>query len=391
MSASKAQRRNAPLAPQADGSLFQLLTQYPNEQSAEAYFAALRWPDGRYCPKCSSNSTYDSRTSRRLTTYKCATCEYKFTVTSGTVMEGTHLSLRHWLFAFRLIGGSKHGISSRALARHLGITLKSAWHLSHRIRATMKDDSQFFSHGIVEADETYIGGKRHGKGRGYRGNKMAVMTIVERDHGLHPGVKGKTGGKDCEGECPGRAQTIALQPDADKVDGRTVSAKLRKHTDPETTHLMTDESNIYGTLGKSYMTHDTVNHAQNEYVRIDPETGLLISTNTAEGLFGNLKRQIQGTHHSTSKKHLPKYLEEYDYKYNNRDKSDVELTEGAMGRIGETKPLPLYRGKRGGEGLMERPAKPGTGKTVRGLHSRVKHPSGRKGVPSTVRTARKGR
>lgn len=328
-------------------SFFQLTSMYPDEQSAVEYFESKRWPQGRHCPGCSSSSTYNSNTRRsKVPVYKCGSCGKQFTVTSGTVMNGTHLPIRAWLFAFHLVGGSKKGISSHQLARHLGITVKSAWHMTHRIRRTMTNNSQLFG-GVVETDETYIGGKRRGKGRGYRGNKIAVQTIVQRSR--------KTGGRvrrECTNECPGQAQTIAL-PSA-SVDGRTVGAKLRKHTIPNKTHLMTDESPIYEAVGEHFRTHDTVNHKKGEYARTDKESGLLVSTNAAEGLFANLKRQVTGTHHSTSQKHLPKYLEEYDYKYNNRHKSDTEIAESAIANLGATKPLPLFKPESGkGESLID--------------------------------------
>ncbi|MHB8648511.1 MAG: IS1595 family transposase, partial [Thermomicrobiales bacterium] len=294
------------------------------------------------------------------------------------------IPLQKWLFAYHLLGGAKKGISSRQLARHLGITLKSAWHLSHRIRKTMTENSQFFHHSIVEADETYIGGKRKRVGRGYKGNKIAVMTIVERSHEVPGnygrGLRRRPAGRECTNECPGRAQTMLLQPAAERITSLTVGAKLRKHTDPKTTRLMTDESHLYDSVGRKFVSHETVNHSKKEYARIDDVTGRVISTNAAEGLFGNLKRQINGTHHSTSKKHLPRYLEEYDYKYNTRDQTDTERTEGAIGKIGETKPVRLFKSKSGrGESLIStRQGERSPHDNVRGLHSKQRRPSGRK-------------
>lgn len=236
-----------------------------------------------------------------------------FSVTSGTVMDNTKLPLRKWLFAFHMIGASKKGISGMQLSRMLKVTYKTAWHLGHRIRATMKNDSQMFK-GIVETDETYMGGKKKkGRGRGYRKNKMAVQTIIKRN---------------TEGELDSQAQTIALN-NGQKVDGRTVGAKLRKHTVPSQTILMTDDSSIYDRVGQSFKEHHSVNHSKEEYVRVDKD-GHLVTTNSAEGLFANLKRQITGTHHHTSKKHLPRYLEEFDFKYNTRTETDTDRTTAAI-------------------------------------------------------------
>ena len=134
-------------------SFFELTEQYPDEESAIEYFTDHRWPEGPHCPKCGSFSAYDANAKRRLPLWKCGDCDHQFTVTSGTVTEGTKLPLRQWLFAFHILGASKKGISSRQLARMMGVTLKTAWHLSHRIRATMRQDGQFFSHGKYNSRE----------------------------------------------------------------------------------------------------------------------------------------------------------------------------------------------------------------------------------------------
>jgi hypothetical protein len=237
------------------------------------------------------------------------------------------------------MGASKKGVSALQLSRMLHVGYKAAWHLCHRIRTTMVEDPKVFS-GTVETDETYIGGKRKGRGRGYRGNKVAVQTIVKRGVpavGNHPGAS--------------KAQTIALNNP--EVDGRTVGAKLRTHTEPDDTVLMTDDSPIYTKVGESFEDHRTVNHKKKEYVRVDAD-GVLVTTNTVEGYFANLKRQIVGTHHHTSKRHLPRYLAEHDFKYNNRQASDVERTEKAIGNI-EGKRLYLYKPAHGrGKSLFDR-------------------------------------
>jgi len=321
-----------------DVSFYDLTEQYPDEASAIRYFEAKRWPNGARCPGCGSADVLRGRQEkRRRQLWYCHGCRDQFSVTSGTVMNSTKLPLRKWLFAFHLMGASKKGISSLQLSRMLRITYKTAWHLTHRIRETMTENGQKFT-GIVETDETYIGGKRKGRGRGFRGNKMAVQTIVKRNK---------------QGQHDGKAQTIALNTSS--PDGRTVGAKLRTHTEPEKTVLMTDESPIYAKVGESFDDHHTVNHKREDYAHVAPD-GHLATTNTAEGLFANLKRQIVGTHHHTSKKHLPRYLEEYDFKYNTREGTDTERSESAIGAI-EGKRLTLYKPAGGGASLFDR--KPG--------------------------------
>ena len=164
--------------------------------------------------------------------------------------------------------------------------------------------------GTVEADETYVGGKKSGMGRAYKGNKTAVVSLVERG---------------------GRVRSQV----APKVTGDALGQLLKQHV-AETAHLNTDESHLYREAGKSFASHDTVNHSQEEYARRDA-TGRLASTNTAEGFFGNTKRSLDGTHHQVSAKHLPLYLAELDYKYNTR-----EETDGARTAIG----IPKIVGKR---------------------------------------------
>lgn len=329
----------------SDISFLQLTAQYPDEASAVSYFTAKRWPNGIACIGCQSRSVYDCKSKRHLPLYKCPDCRKQFTVTSGTVMNNTHLPLRAWLFAFHIIGGAKKGISARQLARHLGITVKSAWHLAHRIRATMTDNAQKFS-GIVETDEAYIGGKRKFHGKGYRGNKVAVQTIIKR------GKRTTRADGNQARSTYSQAQTIVLNP-TDHVDGRTVGAKLRTHTEPGKTVLMTDDSPIYTKTGEGFVDHHTVNHKKKEYFR-QADDGHLAHTNTAEGYFGNFKRQIDGTHHHVSKKHAQRYAEEHDHKYNNRGKSDTEIAENAIAKLGTTKPLTLYKSASGqGESLIE--------------------------------------
>jgi transposase-like protein len=332
--------------PASPATFYSLTEKYPDEASAEAYFVAKRWPKGVACPKCGTEDVLrGTQENRRRQLWYCHNekCEYMFSVTSGTVMEDTKLPLRKWLLAFHMMGASKKGISALQLSRMLHTTYKTAWHLCHRIRATMTDDSQKFT-GIVETDETYIGGRRKHVGHGYRKNKMAVQTIVKR--GKNPKCR-----DDCGPGDRSQAQTIALGKS--EVDGRTVGAKLRAHTDPERTVLMTDESSIYERVGQSFKDHHTVNHKREDYAHVASD-GHLATTNTAEGLFANLKRQINGTHHHTSKRHLPKYLEEFDFKYNRRGASDVERTEAAIGNM-EGKRLHLYKPANGrGESLFDR-------------------------------------
>lgn len=367
-------------------SFFALTEQYPDERSAEAYFMQKRWPDGPRCTKCKSPDVYDCQSRRKLTLWKCRECGRQFTVTSGTVMENTRIPLRKWLFAFHMMGGARKGLSTRYLARQLGLPIKTSWHLTHRIRATMRAPAPFFSGGIVESDEAYIGGRRRGRGRGYTGNKIPIQVIVERKK-TPPRTSTDPDRRpisECTNECPGRAMFIVLNPPAAKVDGRSVGAKLRKYTNPNKTHLMTDESPIYNHVGEFFRSHDTVNHKRGEYARRDPETGVLVSTNAAEGLIANLKRQILGTHHSVSKKHLSKYLNEHDHKYNHRDRTDTEITETAIQNM-EGKRVSMFKAEDGtGESLIDRKQSEKSARETRRGSSRHKRTGRRKEAESAT-------
>lgn len=183
-------------------SFYDLSERYSGEAGAIRYFEERRWPSGPRCPKCGSQEVARGKQEkRRRQLWYChnAKCENMFSVTSGTIMDSTKLPLRKWMMAYHFMGSSKKGISALQLSRMLHVTYKTAWHLCHRIRETMTDNSQKFT-GIVETDETYIGGKRKGKGHGYRKNKMAVQTIIKR--GKNPKCK-----DDCRTGDKSRAQT----------------------------------------------------------------------------------------------------------------------------------------------------------------------------------------
>ena len=273
-------------------TLMQITKRFSTEDAAREYFEQIRWPEGPVCVHCGNADTeriYKVTANQakkiRAGLYKCAECGEGFTVTVGTVMEDTHIPLNKWLIAFYMMCASKTQISALQLQRQLEIgSYRTALFLCHRIRYALKDaEPTDLLNGYVEADETYIGGKRRGKGRAYTGNKTPVVSLVER------------GGRV-------RSQVV----NASKVSGAEITMILRKHV-AETAHLNTDQSPIYAKVGKEFATHDTVNHSVEEYARKD-DSGRLATTNAAEGFFGNSKRSIDGTHHHISRQHTGLYF-----------------------------------------------------------------------------------
>ena len=209
----------------------------------------------------------------------------------------------------------------------LGITRRSAWHLTHRIRHAMAPAVLPMLTGTVEVDETYVGGKRKNVGHGYTGNKTAVITAVERDGSAHSHVIPESMGT------KRTAEDVLSHVSRDAI-------------------LNTDESKIYISLGKDFAAHDTVNHRDEEYVRYDLNTGRKVTTNAVEGYFGNLKRQLDGTHHHVGSNHLHRYVKEFEFKYNSRKIKDGARTVQAVTRI-EGKRLTLFKNTIGAPSLQD--------------------------------------
>jgi transposase-like protein len=280
---------------------------FHDETAARAHLEAQRWPNGPVCVHCAStNVTRMHGKSHRAGLIHCNACEQPFTVTLGTVMERSKIPLAKWVLAFYLMSASKKGISSHQLHRQLGITYKSAWFLAMRVREAMglgpETDGGMGGEGkTVESDETFIGGKAKNVHNGKPApKKKPVVALVER------------GG-------PLKARHVA------DVTAKTVREVL-KAVDKKT-QLMTDDSLVYYHVGKSFAKHDAVNHSKDEYVRGDAHV------NTAESFFAIVKRQMYGTHHAVSEKHLQRYINEVAFKWNNRIKLGIDDTTRATNAI----------------------------------------------------------
>lgn len=290
---------------------------FHNEQAAYAYVEARIWPDGPVCPKCGGVERIGlmKGKSTRIGLYKCYQCRSPFTVKVGTVFESSHVPLRLWLQAIYLIAGSKKGISANQLHRTLGVTLKTAWFMGHRIREAMRsgDLSPFGAGGgMVEADETFIGREPGAKpGRKDAHKKNRVLSLIDRE--------------------TGRARSFVV----DNFKIETVVPILEANIAREAV-LMTDEAHHYKQPGRAFAGHESVNHGKDEYVRPGAPT---IHTNTVEGYYSIFKRGMRGIYQHCSKKHLHRYMAEFDFRYSNRQALGVDDSARAdtllMGVVGK--------------------------------------------------------
>jgi transposase-like protein len=282
---------------------------FQDADKAREYLETLRWPSGPVCPHCSVVGGHYllGGKATRPGLWKCKDCREQFTVTVGTVFERSKIALNVWLQAVYLLCSSKKGMSSHQLHRTLGVTYKTAWFMTHRIREAMKSDGGLMggTGGTVEADETFWGNnkKTRGVGRGFE-HKMKVFSLVERD---------------------GKVRSFHVP----RVNAATLKPILLANVHPFT-KIVTDEHGAYAAskLGQSFISHDSVNHRAREWSRGD------IHTNTIEGYFSLLKRGLVGTFHHVGEQHLQRYVTEFDFRYNLRKTSDAERADAALKQIG---------------------------------------------------------
>jgi transposase-like protein len=290
---------------------------FTNEDAAREALEAVVWPNGPTCPHCGNA---DSSKIAKLTTksvrpglYYCNECKKQMSATVGTVFERSKIPLSKWWLAMHLLGSSKKGISSHQLHRMLGVTYKTAWFMTHRIREAMRTDGLPPLGGggkVVEVDETYIGrleGQvKERKARGFA-HKNVVLTLVERGGG---------------------ARSFHI----DTASIAQIAPIVRANISRETA-LMTDEARQYIELGRDFASHETVNHGEKEYARDH------VTTNTVEGFYSIFKRGMKGTYQHCGEKHLHRYLAEFDFRYSNRialgigDKERVNtIAQGISGK-----------------------------------------------------------
>jgi transposase-like protein len=283
---------------------------FHNEEAAIKHLESIVWANGVSCPHCGviERAGKLEGVKTPIGTWKCYACRKKFTVKVGTVFEASHIPVHKWLQAAYLMSSSKKGISSHQLHRTLEITYKTAWFMTHRLREAMRvlNIEPMGGEGMtVECDETYLGGlekNKHAKDRKHHGRgpvgKEAVFSLVERG---------------------GKVRSHHVQ--------HVTAEKLRPILNEQlhaSTRLMTDEARVYGPLGGAFAEHHAVNHGIGEYVRGDAHT------NTIEGYFSIFKRGMKGVYQHCSADHLKRYLAEFDFRYNERELSDMERTQIAL-------------------------------------------------------------
>jgi len=282
-------RKKQQYRPNTAISAYKFLAQFPDEDAAILYLEKKRWGDAPKCPYCNSEKI---KTWSKKNWYRCCHCENRnpFNIKTGTIFENSKIPLNEWLFAFYLIVTARKGISSMQISKELGITQKSAWFMCHRIRKAMGGEGNYILKGVVECDETYIGGKEKNKhawkkrrqGSGPVG-KMIAFGMMERE---------------------GKVVTMVISDT--KMD--TLQGIIRANVEVDST-LNTDDNRSYIGLGGFYA-HQVVNHSAKQYV------DKMAYTNGIESVWALLKRGFYGTFHKFSVKHLERYTKEFDFRWN---------------------------------------------------------------------------
>ena len=294
-------------------NLITLAQQYSDEDKARELLETMLWPDGPVCPHCQNHkekaiyklqSKEGSKTKVRKGVYKCGACRKPFTVTVGTIFEASHIPISKWLMAFFIICSSKKSISANQLSRMLKITYKAAWFMAHRLRFAVSPELPLHRllNGVVEVDETFIGGKGDRTTKFSR--KTPVMALVEQ----------------------GGQMRTRIVP---SVSQKNIGNALRDCVAQDAI-ICTDEWKAYPKAAKGFKAHHTVNHSKSEYILKMP-SGVTASTNHCESFFSLLKRGVHGAWHSVSREHLHRYAHEFAFRWNTRTLTDGERMETAVG------------------------------------------------------------
>jgi transposase-like protein len=296
-------------------NLITLAQEYSDEDKARGLLESLLWPDGAICPHCKNHkekpiyklqSKADSKAKVRKGVHKCGACRKQFTVTVGTIFEDSHLPISKWLMAIFIICSSKKSISANQLSRMLKITYKAAWFMAHRLRFAMSPEMPLAKllNGVVEVDETFVGGAGRRCSR-YR-RHTPVVALIERG-----------------GNMQARVVSNVTQHNLGKILNECVNKEAV---------VQTDELPAYRKPLSKYKKHETVVHSRYEYIRRNAD-GSVAGINTCESFFSLLKRGVYGSWHHVSREHLPKYANEFAFRWNTRGLTDGERMESAIGLV----------------------------------------------------------
>lgn len=277
---------------------------FHDEDAAREHIEASRWNGEPSCPHCGSLRVHRMKGKTQAGMFLCNDCRDKFTVRTGTVMERSHVPLHKWLLATHVMAASKKGMSASQMGRMIGVTYKTAWFLCHRIREAMDGATGNGPLGgpdkVVEADETFVGGKQKNRATRAVKPKKPVVALVERD---------------------GYVRSFHVA----NVTAKQLRGLIVTNVD-RASHLMTDESHVYTSVAREFSGHSVVNHSIKEYVT----TGGFKHSNTAENFFSIFKRGVIGTYHHLSEAHLGRYCREFDFRYNTRTLDDADRAAIAL-------------------------------------------------------------
>ena len=286
-----------------------MIDRYDCDEKCRDVLEALRWPAGLCCTRCGDMDVLELPKQKR---WECKGCGYQFSVTSGTIIHDSHLPLRKWFLAIYLMVESRKGMSANQLKRTLGVQYRTAWHLCHRIREAMGNDPLDGPTlvGIVKVDETYVDGKVNGKGQGCKGNKTFVAGAIQHS---------------------GRVRLERI-PD---VKRQTLHDFIDRSVSDKAEAIYTDELRSYLGVGDGQIRHEYVRHAQEEWVVGE------VHTNSIEGVWSLFKRSTIGAFHKMSAKHMDRYIEELEWRFNNRE--NPHIFRDTLARIVKTDPLTYKR------------------------------------------------